>query len=297
MSAILTYTTDTSLDTIEEDLTFTLAVLKHHPFAASFTADFEAMLTRCDTVALEQRNLRRAIVIAQGGIANADGALDALVEQVDLAVSHLAEKSAGHPTRQLLFAGMRPSDLRRPVLGFELETLRAWPTALESTGYDSLKALVPSATAAIKAADDAVVALAASQEQNRIFRLVGNRKKFIDDVNVLRAKTYGVLSTYAHDHPTEKVPADIASLAFRKSRKSSKATIESLDLDLAAARDSVASLESQRTQLVAEEAAAAKRLADDDARRAAEEIAAAQAAADEALKKLEAAKAKAKGAT
>lgn len=292
MAAILTYTVDTSLDLIDDDLTFTISVLRNLPFAAALRAEFEAMLARLDTVALKQRNLRRAIALAQADVHSADAALDALVTEVDLAVQHVAEKTVGHPTRELLFHGMRPSDLRRPVLGFELETLRSWPTSLESTPYDSLKALAPTAAAALKAADDADAAFAAAQDQSRIFRLAGERKKLIDDVNALRARAFGVLSTYAHDHPTEKVPAGVASLAFRKVRKSSKATVQSLELEIATARDQVVSLESQRTELAANEAAALKRSADDEARRNAEAVAVAQREADEASKKLEELKAK-----
>lgn len=293
MAAVTTYTVDTSLETIDEDLTYTISVLKHLSFASALVAEFEAMLARCDAVTSKQRTLRRAIIVAQGGITSADATLDAIVDEVDVAVSRLAEKTAGHPTRQLFFRGMRASDLRRPVLGFELETLRAWPTALESTDYDSLKAMAPTVAAALKTADDAVAAQTTAQDQNRIFRLAGERKVFIDDANALRARAYGVLSTYAHDHPKERVPGEVASIAFRKSRRASKATIESLDLELVVMREQVASLESQRAELTTQQAATAQRAAEDASRRGAEEVAAAQRAVDEATKKLAEVKAKA----
>jgi chorismate mutase len=292
MASLVTYTTDTALETIDEDLTYALSILQPLAFAAAYAAEYQAMIARCDAVMLQQRTLRRAIVTRQGGVAGIDSRLDGFVDKVDLAVTAITERDPSHPVRQLLFRGVRPSDLKRPVLGAELEALRPWPKELTDTTFPPLVALAPEGAALIDEADDNVVALSAAQDANRVFRLVGERKVFINDVNALRARTQGFLGEYRHTHPTEHLPSDLANLPFRSSRKSTKKTIEDLDKEIASLKGDIAALESKRAELVAAQVAETKRRTEGDARTTEAEIADAQKIADEALKRIAALKEK-----
>ncbi|MEI7894029.1 MAG: hypothetical protein WCI05_13125 [Myxococcales bacterium] len=99
----MTFTTDAALETLDDDLTFTLSVLRTFVFASVLVKQYETTIARCETLVFEQRRLQRAIVHAQGLVSAADARLDAIVDKVDLAVQVVTDKTPGHPLRKLFF--------------------------------------------------------------------------------------------------------------------------------------------------------------------------------------------------
>ncbi len=251
MTTLLPFTTDCSLETLSDDIVFTQALLQQYPFASEYVASYKEMLARCDAVITEQRNFARAIVKCQAGIEAADCNLDPLIDRVDLAAAAVTGKNRQDPLYKSIFGDWRVSDLKRPLLGEELETVRAWPNVLVESGDEALSALAPIITKAIDVADKAIQALADAHSASRQFRLTGNRKKFIDDLNKLRADTFEHLRGYVRTHPQEDLPTNLASQFFQRSRKVARLTIEDLDAEISALQDDLNTLGEQRAELAA----------------------------------------------
>jgi hypothetical protein len=283
----MTFTTDAALETLDDDLTFTLSVLRTFVFASVLVKQYETTIARCETLVLEQRRLQRAIVHAQGLVSAADARLDAIVDKVDLAVQVATDKTPGHPLRKLFFRNIRVSDLKRPVLGSELDTMRPWPKELAESGIASLVALAPMVAEAIAAADAAIAALADAQNANRVFRLTGPRKVVIDDTNALRGATFGFLKEYQYAHPELNLPTDFASSAFRRTRKAARQTPEDLDIEIATVEANLDTLRGQRSAHIAQQEAEVKTRLEGETKAAELTLAEAQKATAEALKRVE----------
>jgi hypothetical protein len=286
MAAPSTFTADTALEAIDEELTFTLSILRRYDFAAQWATQYEALLQRCDAIGLEQRKLRRAMTAAQGQVNAADLALDALVDLVDLTVATATGKDASHPLRRLLFQDWRAAELKRPALGAELEVVRAWPELLRRSEIPALIDLAPRVEAAVTAADAAVSALADAQNVNREFRLTGARKRFIDEVNALRASSFGALKEHQHKHPELLLPSEFAGELFRRKGRGSKTTVDSVDAQLASLQADLELLQAQRAKLLAAQQAAQQAERETAAKQLQLELAEAEAAAERAAKRV-----------
>jgi len=186
----------------------------------------------------------------------------------------------------LLFGEWRVPSMKKPVLGDELEVCRAWPKHLAEAPSPALQALAPLVSAAVADADAVVQALTDAQNANREFRLTGERKKLIDDVNSLRTSTYAFLKGYAIEHPELNLPSDFASEFFRKYRKSSRTTIEALDEQIVSLEADVAALRDQRALLVAARDAETKLRAETDKKAKQTQLEEAQKAEAEAAKRV-----------
>jgi len=258
MTAPLPFTTDCSLENLSDDTVFTLALLQQYPFASEYVDNYKETLARCDATIAEQRTCARAIVKCQAGIEGADCLLDPLIDKVDAAAAVVTGKNRQHPLYKSIFGDWRVADLKRPLLGEELEAVRPWPKVLAESGDDALAALAPQITKAIEHADKAVQALADAHSANRQFRLTGNRKKLIDDVNKLRTATFGYIKEYVRAHPEQSLPPDLASQIFQRSRKVTRLTAEDLDAEITALQEDLSMLQQQRAELAAPQKPQAK---------------------------------------
>mgnify|MGYP006888939251 CR=1 FL=1 len=118
------------------------------------------------------------------------------------------------PLYKRLFSDQRPSTIKRPILGAQLELMRDWVSPLSAAIQPALTALAPLLTAAIKAADDAIAAGRTADQQLTDFLEVGDCKALLDKANALRKATYGKLAELVHDKPEAHLPADFADQFF-----------------------------------------------------------------------------------
>ncbi|MFO0761096.1 MAG: hypothetical protein U0359_31750 [Byssovorax sp.] len=288
---------DASLATVLEENTTTLARLKANPLTADLADDFILFQNTWTKVNAQEIDLRVAVVTALAEVSVVDDMLDPLVDALAAAVLTITKNDRKAPLYLLYFGAKRPSDLKRPVLGEELETMRGFVPSLTSSPIPSLADLGSALGGVVALADQAVAKLALAEQKNRDFRLVGERKALIDQQNALRKATYGKLSEMPHAMPEEHLPMTFAEQFFRHDRSRSNghgkpATLAELEAMLKVKLSEMEALKEEIAKAQEKDAAdaAAKQKAQLEADKAALEEAEKQAA--EAAAKVQALKTK-----
>jgi DNA repair exonuclease SbcCD ATPase subunit len=180
--------------------TYTLSQLRNNPHGTPHVATFEALDAEGMQVLTEEINHIKARSEAHARIGAADGKIDDFVSRLAKTVLTVTGDDRGHPIYLHFFGKKSPSDIRRPVLGTELETVRSWMTALEESPHAALNAMAPELAALITEADGAVEARREARKQNRFFRDVGPRQQWVDRMNAARKELYGALSKLPFQH-------------------------------------------------------------------------------------------------
>ncbi|MDI1475704.1 hypothetical protein [Polyangium sp. y55x31] len=182
------------------------------------------------------------------------------------------------------FGSKQPHEIKRPILGEELETVRAWIPVLKSSSKPLLVELGARGEALVENADAAVGALGAAQQEFRSFRLTGGYSKLVDAVNTGRKTVHGELGKLRHQPEGKGLPADFADGFFRhETRRNKKQTLDAVRARLSAL---TAELEKETATLAALEAKAKREEEAEQARKALEaELAAAEQARAELEKK------------
>jgi hypothetical protein len=176
--------------------TFTLSQLRNSPYGAPHVATFEALDAEGMQVLTEEINHIKARTETKARVCAVDVKLDDFVTKVSKTVLTLTGEDRGHPLYLHFFGKKSPSDVRKPILGSELETARSWVTALQESPHAALNALVPELQALITEADDAVTARREARKLNRFFRDVGPRQQWLDRMNAERKDLYGALARW-----------------------------------------------------------------------------------------------------
>ncbi|MFO0761903.1 MAG: hypothetical protein U0359_36020 [Byssovorax sp.] len=286
---------DTSLATVLEENTITLARLKANPLTADMAQDFTSFYNAWTKVNAQEINLRVAVVTALAEVAVVDETLDPLVDALAAAVLVITKNDRKAPLYQLYFGTKRPSELKRPVLGAELETVRGFIPSLVGSSNSSLVNVGNQIADVVNLADLAVAKLALAEQMNRDFRAIGERKALIDQFNAVRKVTYGKLSEMPHALPDEHLPATFAEQFFRHDKSRSNGSGKPLDTEdieaiIKAKEAELKALQDELIKAQQKEAAeaAAKQKAEIDADKAALEEAEKEAA--EAAAKVQALK-------
>lgn len=198
------------------------------------------------------------------------------------------------PLFLLYFGAKRPHELKRPVLGGQLETMRGWIHSLLASSNPVLAALGARVAHQVAAADVAVASQAKAEQQNRDFRTIGARKGLLDSLNAIRKAIYGKLSELPHASPAEHLPATFAEPFFRHDSGGKSAPVTSAELakQVSDLQSQLAAAEAQLAKALADDASVAKAKSDADA--AATALAQAEKEAADAVAKVAALKAKKK---
>ena len=193
------------------------------------------------------------------------------------------------------FGNKSPSELKRPVLGGQLETMRKWVSSLKGSPPGSgLAKAGTDLEAAIVVADAAAAALSKAEQDNREFRTTGARRALFDTLNAVRKATEGKVAEMPHAHPEWNLPTSFPDRFFGSESKKETAapTAQDLEAQIADAEAQLASLKENLAKAKTAEEEAAKAKAEAEAHDA--ELAAAEKEAAAAAAKLAAIKAKKK---
>jgi hypothetical protein len=275
------------LDLIHE-LTFTSAQLEANALSASFAKAFADLTTEEQKAIARQFELVAGQARTEAKQVQADGALNRLVDQTRAALLTLSDNNRETPLYKRLFGDQRPSAIKRPILGEQLERMRGWVAPLQTATRPELTALAPLLTTAIKAADDAVTAGRTAEQQLTDFLEVGDCKALVDKANALRKATYGKLAELVHSKPEAHLSADFAEQFFlqesrwsapgrdelvariaRNDRQNERMRQQIKELEEQAALAEKNERAAQADAVRAELAAASKRRAEEQAREAA----------------------------
>ncbi len=289
-----TLTADSSLTFLLDEAIYTHARAKAHPLAVALAADFDNFFVDWKIVNEQEINFHTSIIQHNALIAACDDELDSLVDAVQQAVLLETKNDRKAPLFLLYFGAKRPHELKRPVLGGQLETMRGWISSLLASSNPVLGSLGAKVGQKVAAADAAVASQAKAEQQNRDFRTIGARKALLDSLNALRKAIYGKLSELPHATPAEHLPATFAEPFFRHDSggKSGPLTSAELGTQVEALKTQLAVAEAQLAKALADDAVVAKAKSDSDA--AASALAQAEKEAADALARVAALKAKKK---
>ncbi|EYF06129.1 hypothetical protein [Chondromyces apiculatus] len=229
---IKTLNAEMALLTLFPHVTYTLERLKAHPLGAPHVATFQELRDRGLQILTTELAVTDAQAGAQAQVDIADDRLDAFASLVSKAVLTLTSESREHLLYTHYFGSKTLSDFKRPVLGEQLVKMRGWLSSFETSPHPSLQALAPELTQLVAQADAATNAREAARQQNRIFRDVGLRRQWVNDLNAVRKEVHGALSKVMHQHTG--LPPGFADSFFARERKRPKAgEVETMDALLA----------------------------------------------------------------
>jgi len=264
--AVRTLDSRSSLLTLLPHASYTVSCLQARPLGAPYVARFEELRARGMQVLLQEIALEENRMAAQARIGVADEVLDLLAARVSNEALALTRGDRSHALYQFFFSGKSLSRFVKPVLGRQLQAMKAWRPWLSQCPHPSLTALVPELEAAFAEADGALAARATARQQIREFRELGARQRWVNDLNAARKEVHGSLAKLPHQQPG--LPSDFADHFFlsappreREREKEAPAdpeTVEGVRAQLAAQRAAVVATEARLQQMEAAEAAARK---------------------------------------
>lgn len=279
MSGIITISPKTLVLVVYDEFFFTLGRIRRHPLTQGLVADFEAFRSKIDAAFMEELGLVEKRHEADAGVEFIDLRLDGLTDAVATTTLIEAKNDRSAMPYALYFASQRPSDLRRPILGSQLETVRVWPPSLKASANEQLKKYGAELELVVEEADGCAKAQAAAHQAITDFKAVGTRKALIDEFNAKRKALHGKLGEIQHAHP--ELGTGWADSFFRQGSSAEKPSLRELDRKIAAAKEELASLENERAERIAQEEATAKaKAAEERAQKQAELDAKKKAAAE-----------------
>jgi hypothetical protein len=284
MAGIITIGLRTAILTLYEDFYFTLGRLRRHPLTQALASDFATFEGTLQTTLLNELKLIGDRHEGDAAVEFVDADLDSLVDAIAAVTLIEAKGDRNSLPYSHYFSAQRPSDLRRPVLGAQLDTMRSWPLSLKTSANEVLANYGTKLDAKILDADQSEAFQRNASSQLSDFRTVGGRKTCIDELNARRKALHGKLGELQHQHP--ELGNGWADSFFRQGSGSEKPTLREIEKRLIAAEEEVTLLRKQREEIVAQEDAAAKMKAEAERARHLLELAAAKKAAAEAAAKI-----------
>jgi hypothetical protein len=266
---------NTTLQTIFEEIVFTRAQLRAYPITASLVDGFTNIRTSWSEVQAEELELVEDEVTADAHAVRVDEDIDPLVDKLSRTVLNEVKGDRTNPLYRRFFGRLRPSEVKRPVLGPELKTVRDWIPALAEAAQELLRAIGVQLGVLVTEADGAVGEQSEADRKWDDFVTLGNRRKLIDDLNALRENTHAALVNLKNSPEGKDLTSDFADRFFRIGSRAASAPTPTM----ASVRAEIAALEKElaRLQVLLAKFEEEERLRREaEARRAADEAALAE---------------------
>ena len=204
---------EAGLGAIRDDLVYLKHRLSRDPRAKDLGKLVVGLLTEWDGVHVKQLAHWDAQTLAQVDVVIADEALDTRVDAFDNDLRRAVGGDREDPRYRLYISG-GVYELKRPVLGDELETLREWEEHLTSEEDATLTAHREGLSKEIADADAAVKARTAADAKNAAFRATGDYARFVTSVTTTRDHVWATLDGRRAKDPAN-LPRDWATGFFR----------------------------------------------------------------------------------
>lgn len=278
MAGITTIGQRTSIPTLYDHYFFTLARLRKHALTQPLAAELEALRPELDAAQAEELGLAAAQYEAEAAVQFVDDALDGIVDGVANTLLTELRGDRNAPLYLRYFGSQRPSEVKRPTLGGQLDTMRSWPPALAESTSPVLRDYGTSLAERLGEADAAAETKQRAAQQYKDFRVLGTRARLIDRMNAVRKSLYGKLGEIQHAEPS--LGTGWAESFFRGS-SSTRVTLTVLDRRIAAIETELAALRTQRDELAAQQERVAQAQAEAEEAEKRARLEAARAAAEE----------------
>jgi hypothetical protein len=255
-----------------EELFHTSARLRAHTFLEAQAEQHDLLLPECRRLSEEELELVREIIATAARKAVLDDSFDFISAAVagTLLVENGNDRSAPEFVRY--FGNRTPSRFKRPVLGEQLVSMRAWIPSLQE-GSPALQAYGVQLTELVPRADTVVAAEIEAKRRLADWE-IGPRKGFIDRYNGLRQVIYGNLAELPHTRRELGLPRDFAHGFFLRPAGSRRLTIPALENDIARQRTQLERAEELLARLIEESEAEAQQNDDAELAEANDELAA-----------------------
>jgi hypothetical protein len=188
--------------------------LKAHPLTAPLAADIAPLQDEWKAVLVKEVDLEEKVAEADALVLLADFELDALFLAIVNALLTLVHNDRTHVHYTRFLGNDRPSDVRDPILGEELERLRSWPPGLATVPSDEVKKQGAALATFVPKADAAVEAQRKATQELTDFTELGARKTLVDHLNATSKLVYGKLSELMHTPAGQVLPPDFLERCF-----------------------------------------------------------------------------------
>jgi len=239
MSGIKTIPKTATVATIEDEFLYTLVRVRRNPHTLALVSQLEAFRVKLNAVKAEDAALLEADAEASAAVQFADLDLDLSVTFV---ANNIDPKSL---LADRLFGDLRPSELKRPVLGGQLEVMSDWPSALTEADTEPLNGHVPLLVQRLTAATSISDEKSSTAEKLANFRSVGARVQLVEDFNALRKSLFGKLSEIQHDK--KDLPPGWAESFFKRD-STEEVTLAEYEKRVALAEAALEALKKQRDE-------------------------------------------------
>ena len=233
---------DESLDEVDAELRHTEVFTRAYVITADLAAPFTTLRADVRIRKTDEAQLVDNILAARAMVLSADDTLNQLVDTTKNAVLAHSGNDYQAPLYKQLFAGHSPSELKKPLLGTQLATMRLWVGPLGATGITELSAIATQLSIAIGKADEAETKMALAQQAMDVFYAAA-RTTCINECNALRKLTYGKLGELTHANP--ELPRDFPDRFFMMNGGSRAPTIVELEQQVERVRAKLGRLEGQ----------------------------------------------------
>ena len=250
MAGIKTIGHRTSIASLYKHYYFTLSMLTRHPLTGRLAPGLEAIRPDLDAAQLEEQRLIWNEYDANAAVKLIDRALDSIVDGVDNNLLIDLKRDRNSPIYLRYFGPRRPSDLKRPRLGAQLESMRGWPPSLLDSPNPILQQYGAQLQTTIAEADAAAAAKQRNSQELTDFRVTGMRARLIDRFNAVRKSLYGQLGEI--QHATASLGSGWAESFFRNGGGNERVTLAEIERRIASAEADLASLRQRRDERLAQ---------------------------------------------
>jgi hypothetical protein len=218
-------------------------------------AAFQGLRAEWSVVLAQEIALHEELSNAKAQVDIADAALDDFAQRFSNALLAIVGKKS--EALYLHFFKIPLNELRKPVLGQQLQKMADWIVSLNTTPHPTLAAMKPELVALVDAGTKAAKNRDTIVLQIQHFREVGERKQLFTKTNAERKHTHGALVKLALSTPG--LPANFADQFFKPGEvdDAPEETIDSVDAEIKALQERLAE-RTQRLDELKKEAAEAE---------------------------------------
>lgn len=246
---------------IREEISFSRIKCANHSLAIQYVQVFSDLLDEWQIIFVKYITLHDNVTQADSQVEACDDLLDVFVDDVAATVLLNNNNDRNSDEFRSYFGSKQPYEIRRPVLGDELELVRGWIVPLKASPNPIMNALGVRGDDLCKNADAAVIVAANAKQELRTFLLIGEYSQFIAKVNGTRKSIHGELGKAKHSQAGKNLPGDFADRFFKhETRRNKKLTLDGarkkvieLSADLARYQSRVTTLEAKEAQEQADE--------------------------------------------
>jgi hypothetical protein len=201
--------------------------LKAHPLTEPLASELAPLREEWKAAFLLEIQLNENVAEADARALLADFELDALFNAIFNGLMTVTNNDRTSPLIVRFLGNDRPSDVRNPVLGEELERLRTWPPGLATVPSDEVKKQGLALAAFVPKADLVVEAQRKADQELTDFTQLGDRVMFVNHLNAVCNLLHGKVGELMHTPAGASFPSDFRDRVFPAQSRSRAPTIKS----------------------------------------------------------------------